>query len=370
MKNPFTGLNTIARQWRRALLGISGVALIALVLALAAALGLVEPEVAVEGCIALAALAGIFYALIRSGHNARFSDADFISAQLAAAFLLLAWLTYHARDTPAISVLYVVVMLYGMLHLDRSRLAALGTVALVMHGTALFMLVDSGHPVNLAGAWTQFGALLLAFAWMTYAAGNILRLRARLSEAHRELHDLGLKADERASRDVLTGVYHHRHLMEALEREISRAERVGKPLSIARIDLDWLRSVNEAHGTAAGDVALKLFTAAAAGALRDVDVFGRYGGKEFLALMPDTDLKGAVIAAERIRTAVGREPLPEVQGRKHLSCTLGVAEHRKGENTRLLIGRAEAGLIYAKAAGRDRVIAMGADGKPAAVGAR
>ena len=99
--------------------------------------------------------------------------------------------------------------------------------------------------------------------------------------------------------------------------------------------------------------------------MRDVDVFGRYGGKEFLALMPDTDMRGAVIAAERIRAAVSRQPLPEVRGRRNLSCTLGVAEHRKGENTRLVIGRAEASLIYAKATGRDRVVALDADGKPA-----
>ena len=354
-----------ASHWRRSLLGIGSVSIMALVLALAAVLGLIEPEVAVEGCIALGALAGVFHALLRFGYSERFSAAGFVSAQLAAVFVLLAWLTYRAEDTPsAISVLYLVAMLYGVLQLDRTRLAILAAVALVMHGTALFMLIDDGHRIDLAAAWTQFGALVLALAWFTYAAGIVLRLRARLAEAHRELHDLGLEANQRASRDTLTGVYHHRHLMDALEREIARAERIGKPLSIARVDLDWLGSVNETHGPAAGDIALKRFTEAATGALRDVDVFGRYGGKEFLALMPDTDLQGAVIAAERIRAAVGREPLPEVRGRRHLSCTLGVAEHRKGENTRLVIGRAEASLNYAKAAGRDRVIALSADGRP------
>lgn len=361
----------IAQQWRRPLLAIGGIAIMILVLALAAALGLVEAGVAIEGGIALAALAGIFYALDRSGRSARYSGADLVSAQMAAVFVLLAWLTYGTGASPsAISVLYLMVMLYGMLHLDRSRLAALGAVALATHGTALFMLIDHGFPVRLAAAWTQLGALALAFLWMTYAAGVIVRMRARLSDAHRKLHELGLEASERASRDTLTGAYHHRHLMEALEREIARSERVGKPLSIARVDLDWLGSLNQAHGASAGDIALKRFTDAATGALRDVDVFGRYGGKEFLVLMPDTDLKGAVIAAERIRAAVGREPIPEVQGRRHLSCTLGVAEHRKGENTRLVIGRAEAGLNYAKAAGRDRVVALGPDGSPALPGPR
>jgi diguanylate cyclase (GGDEF)-like protein len=363
--------NEAAAHRRRSLLAFGSVALTALVLALAAMIGPIEPEVAVEGCLALGAIAATFYGLMRFGISKRLSDADFIAGQLAAAFALLAWLTYRSGDSPpVIPVLYLVAMLYGMLQLDRGRLAVLAVLAAVTHGTALFMLIDQGRRIDLAAVWTQFGVLVLAFAWFTYAAGIVLRLRARLSEAHRRLHDLGLEADERASRDMLTGVYHHRHLMEALEREIARSERVGKPLSIARVDLDWLGSVNETHGSAAGDIALKRFTEAAAGALRDVDVFGRYGGKEFLALMPDTDLKGAVIAAERIRAAVGREPLPEVRGRRHLSCTLGVAEHRKGENTRLVIGRAEAGLNYAKAAGRDRVVALGADGKPAVAEAR
>ena len=353
--------------WRRSLLGIGTVAVMALVLALAAVLELIDPAVAVEGCIALAVLTAVSVGMLRTGFSTRFSDAAFVSGQMAAAFLLLAWLTYRAEDTPsAISVLYLVAMLYGVLQLDRTRLAILSIVALVTHGTALFMLIGDGHRINLAASWTQFGALVLALAWFTFAAGAVLRLRARLAEALGRLHDLSAEANERASRDTLTGVYHHRHLMEALEREIARAERVGKPLSVARVDLDWLRSVNETHGHAAGDVALRRFTVAAAGALRDVDVFGRYSGKEFLAIMPDTDLDGAVIAAERVRAAVGREPLPETGGRRYLSCTLGVAEHRKGENTRLILGRAEANLSYAKAAGRDRVIALGADATPAA----
>ncbi|MFZ2158478.1 MAG: GGDEF domain-containing protein [Bradyrhizobium sp.] len=282
-----------------------------------------------------------------------------------AAYLLLAWFSSRAGDyLAAVQLLYVLPMAYGMLRLDRSRLAGLTAFALITHGTALFMLMESDHRLNQPAIWTQFAALALAFAWCGYAAGAVLRLRDRLAEARRSLHDFGHEASDRASRDTLTGVYHHQHLMDVLEREIARAERVGKPLSIARVDLDGLGGVNETHGHAAGDIALKRFADAAATALRNVDVIGRYGGKEFIAIMPDTDLKGALIAAERMRAAVGREPLPEMKGRRHLSCTLGVAEHRKGENTRLVIGRAESALNYAKAAGRDRVVALDADGKP------
>ena len=371
MKNFFLELMQRPPYWRRSLLAVGSIAVMALVLVLAAVLGVIDPGAAAEGCAALALLSGVSYCLMRFGYGRHIADADFIFAQLAASFALLAWLTYRMEDTPsAMAVLYLVAMFFGVLQLDRGRLAILASFALITHGTALLILTSHGHPIQPATAWTQFGALVLALSWFTYAAGTIQRLRARLAQAQRRLHDLGLEAEERASRDTLTGVYHHRHLMDALEREIARAERIGKPLSIARIDLDWFGSVNEAHGAAAGDIALKLFTAAATGALRDVDVFGRYGGKEFLALMPDTDLQGAVIAAERVRAAVGREPLPEVRGRHRLSCTLGVAEHRKGENTRLVIGRAEASLNFAKAAGRDRVIALDADGEPVLAGAR
>jgi diguanylate cyclase (GGDEF)-like protein len=292
-----------------------------------------------------------------------------IQLGIGAAYVLLAWLSSRAGDyVSVVQLLYALPMIYGMLRLERPALTALAAFALVTHGTALFMLADSEARLNQPALWFQFVALALAFAWSGYAAGLVLRLRERLAEARGQLHDLELEAGERASRDTLTGVYHHRHLMEALEREIARAERVGKPLSVARIDLDWLGSINEIHGHGAGDVALKLFTTAAAGALRDVDVFGRYGGKEFLAIMPDTDLKGSVIAAERLRAKVATQPVPEVRGRRHLGCTLGVAEHRKGENTRLVIARAESALHFAKAAGRDRVVAVDIDGKPTIVG--
>jgi diguanylate cyclase (GGDEF)-like protein len=281
---------------------------------------------------------------------------------------VLAWLTYRAGDTALpVALLYFVAMAYGLLYLERKPLALLAAFALVTHGTALFMLIDHGGKLSLPAAGLELAVMTAVFAWMAYAAGTILRLRERLAAAHSRLHDFEEEANERAGRDALTGLYHQQHLVDVLEREISRAERIGKPLSIARVDLDWLALLNEAHGRIAGDVALRRFTAAAAAALRDVDVLGRHGGKEFLAIMPDTDLNGAVIAAERVRSAVAREPIPEVGGRRHLSCTLGVAEHRKGENTRLLIGRAEAGLNYAKAAGRDRVVALDPAGKPSIV---
>ena len=132
-----------ASRWPRSLLGIGSVAFSALVVVLAAVLGLVEPDLALESCVALAALALASFGLARSRYRSRLSEEVFVCAQVAASFVLLAWLTYRADDNPAvIPMLYLVAMLYGMLQLDRTRLAILAMVAAVTHGTALFMLID------------------------------------------------------------------------------------------------------------------------------------------------------------------------------------------------------------------------------------
>ena len=196
-------------------------------------------------------------------------------------------------------------MCFGMLYLERSHLAVLSAFAVVTHGTALFMLIDNGGRLTLAAAGLQLAVLSLAFAWLVYAANACAPARAPRPRRAAACTTWQQEANERASRDALTGVYHQQHLMDALEREIARAERIGKPLSRgARRSGLAGACINETHGQIAGDIALRRFTAAASEALRDVDVLGRYGGKEFIAIMPDTDLKGAVIAAERLRTAV------------------------------------------------------------------
>jgi diguanylate cyclase (GGDEF)-like protein len=350
---------------KQARLGAGSVAVMVLVLALAAVLKLVEPEAALESCVALGALVGIFYALFRSGFSRRFADPTLAMHQLVALMLLLAWVTYRAQDTPAvISVLYLVAMFYGVLRLDRTRLAIVAIVALVAHGTAVFLLIDRGHKVDHPAAWTQFGALALAFAWFTYAGGTVQRLRTRLAEAHGKLLDLGRTAGEQASRDALTGAYHRHYMLDALERETSRADRFDKPLCVARVDLDRFSSLNDTFGREAGDKVLQRFAESAFGAVRDVDIFGRWGGKSFFVVMPDTSLEGALVAAGRLRSGLERAVFPELNGLRRVTCTIGLSPHNRNDPARNVLARAEAGLNYAKAAGGDRVVAVGIDGKP------
>jgi diguanylate cyclase (GGDEF)-like protein len=359
------GGDQVQLHLERAHLGAGVAAVMALVLALAALLELFDGQVAAEGCIALAVLIGVFYALLRSGRTLRYADPSLAAWQIGALYVLLAYLTYRTADTAAaLSVLYMVVTLYGLLRLEAHVLIVLSAIALVLHGVAIFMLVDSGARMDLAAAWTQFGALVLGMLWSSWAAVTVTRLRTSVAEANGKLHTLAETSREKTSRDELTGAYNRRQLMEALEREASRASRTGNLLCIARIDLDRMRSINESFGNAVGDDVLRHFAELSHRVARDVDTFGRWGGKSFLMIMPDTGYSKAIIGAERLRAAVEREEFPEFRVEWAVSCTVGLAQYRKGEDLALVLERAEAALNYAKAAGRNRVVAFDEDGKP------
>ena len=132
--------------------------------------------------------------------------------------------------------------------------------------------------------------------------------------------------------------------------------RVGSPLSLCLVDIDHFKNVNDTYGHAAGDVVLAHFAMLASIGLRANDVFGRYGGEEFLLMLPDTDVKGAAAAAERIRARVEESACPAAAASCRVTVTIGVAGLAAGENVESLIARADKGLYAGKEAGRNRVV--------------
>lgn len=159
-----------------------------------------------------------------------------------------------------------------------------------------------------------------------------------------------------ATADSLTGAANRRHFLERAEVEIQRAARYGHPLSLALIDLDHFKKVNDTHGHHAGDAALTHLCRVLAGILRDVDVLGRMGGEEFAVLLPETDLVRAVRVAERMRAALESSPVPLAEGSLTLTLSAGVATHGPGAPTiDALLQQADAAMYQAKSAGRNQV---------------
>jgi diguanylate cyclase (GGDEF)-like protein len=154
--------------------------------------------------------------------------------------------------------------------------------------------------------------------------------------------------------DGLTGLANRRASADALHAESARAGRLGTPLSVVLADLDGFKDVNDAHGHAVGDEVLRTFADVLRETLRDSDVAGRWGGEEFLLLLPGADEDGAMQLAERIRAGLSSRKIPSAPG-LHVTASFGVAERGSESNTEELVAAADEALYRAKRAGKDRI---------------
>jgi diguanylate cyclase (GGDEF)-like protein/PAS domain S-box-containing protein len=162
---------------------------------------------------------------------------------------------------------------------------------------------------------------------------------------------------ELAMHDELTGLYNRRHFVELAEAEVARARRTGMPLSLAMLDIDHFKAVNDAFGHPVGDSALKVLARCMRETLRTSDVPARLGGEEFVVLLMDTGLEGAAAVTERLRERVGRAEVPAGRERvARFTVSGGVAELAPGERLDGLLARADEALYRAKEDGRDRTV--------------
>lgn len=170
-----------------------------------------------------------------------------------------------------------------------------------------------------------------------------------------ERKQLEKKLEELATHDRLTGVLNRGRVGELLDDEIARAERYETPLSVILLDIDFFKWLNDSLGHTVGDAVLQEMTRRLEERLRHTDHLGRWGGEEFLVLLPQTPLDDALMVAEKLRAAVA-EPAFEQAGRVTIS--LGVTAFRSGEEQNALVERADYALYRAKAAGRDRAASL------------
>ncbi|HQU15365.1 MAG: hypothetical protein B7Z66_08445 [Chromatiales bacterium 21-64-14] len=158
-----------------------------------------------------------------------------------------------------------------------------------------------------------------------------------------------------ASKDPLTGVNNRGALDAALKREIGLAHRHGTPLSLLLMDIDHFKSVNDRYGHTLGDCALRHIAECAASCIRGSDMLFRYGGEEFVILVSNTEWFGALMLAERIRTAVEAMECTCNDVRLNMTVSLGVSTLEPGDEPTTLFGRADEALYDAKVEGRNRV---------------
>lgn len=184
-----------------------------------------------------------------------------------------------------------------------------------------------------------------------------VRIHLKIKALQDELRQKNAALEQLVRVDALTGLNNRRSLDEALRQELLRVERYQTPASVAMVDVDHFKRVNDGFGHPVGDRALAAVAEALRSCARVQDVVGRYGGEEFCILMPHTDLRGALLAAERHRVAVAALPPVAEPGPAQITVSIGVAAYPRPDvhGVEGWLGLADAALYRAKQQGRNRV---------------
>lgn len=301
----------------------------------------------------------IFYALIRSG------------------------ISRHLGDDPALTQAHIFVSLIGM---AASYLTMSGGQGVLITMPMMMMMIGAfalTPKQTIQTAAIAVSSLLLVIAWCAWDAPTtvernvqlyyfimaLVNLSVSAALAHRLSQMMGRLRRQReeikaamkkiqvlASQDQLTGLSNRHHLHELLGIERQRFEQEGTPFCVGLFDLDLFKSINDNHGHARGDQVLREFADLVKAQIRGPDIVGRWGGEEFLVVMPNTILSESIMVMEKVRlalchAAVGRLPPGAV------TVSGGVAEYVRHEALDTMLERADQGLYASKAQGRNLVIA-------------
>jgi diguanylate cyclase (GGDEF)-like protein len=305
-------------------------------------------------------LVAVAILMSESGINERFRDHYLVAPQSAAnmgLMLAFAWLA------PEVAVLFLcslfLVFSFASLRATPRQTAALWTL-LAIGLAGLFVMSDK--PVAMPhGSYLDRVATMLVFAltigrcmflgiFSSSMKASLYQSRLKLKEAYRRIEEL-------AELDELTGAFNRRCIMRLLNEEIARAVRNGSACSVALIDLDHFKRINDGHGHPVGDEVLRTFSVTMFANIRNIDRFGRYGGEEFLLVLPDMPNEGAFRALDRLRAIVEEADWSAFTPGMMVTISAGVATLRPGESTDSFLTRADRALYAAKAQGRNRIVA-------------
>ena len=290
---------------------------------------------------------------------------------LCALFFNFSWLSWHLGGIAAPTASWLItgpvvaMFLGGMISagfwLAMSCASAALIYTLQANGVAMPAVPPTDMPLLHLVCDLGLYVVVLAFVALFELSKN--EGFSRLGQALATINELAI-------RDELTGAHNRRFVLDLVDKEKERADRSGSEFCLCLFDLDHFKRINDSYGHGAGDAVLRAFATAARAQVRACDAFGRYGGEEFLLLLPETPSTDAMALAERIRAVVEglRCTVGEGEGAVTIGATVsvGVAEYRLGEPVAQTIVRADEALYLAKSAGRNRVLCHGADRRGAA----
>ncbi len=299
----------------------------------------------------------LFFVLFKTGLNLHFSDPSLTSLQILASTILTVQISYMATDGRGmLLLLYLTSHIFGVFRLTFRQFLLLDAFyysCLCFHAQSPGSASPRDHR-SQSRTPAYWGSLIIVLPSFALLGAYLNRLRERLRERNNRLNQALEKIQELAVTDELTNLPNRRSIMEQLSKEWERSKRNGSHFCIALLDLDLFKEINDTYGHLAGDAVLKEFSSIVTTELRSPDSIGRYGGEEFLLIMPDTQITEAQKVAERIRERIARHEFVDIAPGVTIQVSIGLTEH-DDQPIQELIKRADLALYQSKKSGRNRV---------------
>ena len=293
--------------------------------------------------------------------NLKLSEPSLAAPQMTASIIPALFVMYFLDDGQARAIFLLILaipLIYGILALNTRQFIKVGGLFLLLY-SAMVLSLWWKRPEVLVGPLEaiQVISFVLAIASSSIIGGFINGLRIKIRKRNRELNDAVRTIEALVNVDSLTGVYNRRYLFGMLSQEVMRHRRTKAPFSVCIMDIDHFKQVNDVYGHQAGDEILREVACRVSEGLRSTDFFGRYGGEEFLMILLQTPLEGALVKAEKVRKEIRSLRFPNVSKTLKVTISIGVAEYRQGEDIDETLSRADKSLYSAKRTGRNRVSA-------------
>jgi diguanylate cyclase len=300
----------------------------------------------------------LFYLPLRASERLGLTPA--LLAQAQAVFAIACVVAAYAVIGPARGAtlaILLVVMVFCAFTLTPRQAHAMSLYALALLGLVM-VAMNRIEPDRYEAAQevVHFTLAAIVLGAVSFLTGQLSLLRGRLKAQKAELAQALARIQHLATRDDLTLLANRRHMNELLAHERLRHDRKGQTMCVALIDIDHFKRINDTHGHLAGDAALREFAQAAQAAVRGADVLARWGGEEFLLLLPETELGAATQVLARIRARIAELRVDVAEGSLELTFSAGLTASEPGEAVSAAIERADRAMYAAKAGGRNRVM--------------
>lgn len=354
---------TIARRTkqRRQMLDMIGVSFVidAAILLIYAYAGttsfLIGPAYGVAGLMSVVA----FIATSEARVNDRFKDHYFVTQQTGVSLTIMLVFIYIAPEVGCVFLCSIFLVFTFAALRSNPRQTIIGWTAAAAGLAILFMLTDKPigmpHETPLERLATMLVFVLVLGRGMTVGLFSS-SLHEALYKRGLELKEAYKRIEELAELDALTGSLNRRCIMQALDDEIDRARRSIMPCAVALIDLDWFKRINDQFGHPVGDEALRTFAITMFANIRSIDKLGRYGGEEFLLILPETSDSAALRTVERLRKIVASLDWSAISQNMKVTMSAGLTTLRPDDTADSILARADRLLYQAKDLGRNQVI--------------